>query len=238
MPHPIFVFGSNFAGRHGRGAAQTAQRFFGAERGVGEGLTGNAYALPTKDAELRILPALAVLESIERFLAFAHQHPELTFEVTRVGCGLAGFQDGQLAPAFINAPSNCILPYRWQILLRKTETPRVIVAGSRNFTDYRLLQTKLNHFMASFTVQPAIVSGGARGADALGEQYAQRRSLEIVRFPAEWDRYGKSAGMLRNARMAWASSHLVAFWDGESPGTRNMIEMANAEGLAVRVVTF
>ncbi|MGA9918755.1 MAG: SLOG family protein [Paraburkholderia sp.] len=216
----------------------TAHRFFGAERGIGEGLTGNAYALPTKDAELRTLPALTVLEGIERFLAFAREHTELTFEVTRIGCGLAGFQDGQIAPAFINAPSNCILPYRWQILLRKTETPRVIVAGSRDFTNYRLLRAKLDYFTGGFTVQPAIVSGCARGADALGEQYAKRRSLEIVRFPAEWDCFGKSAGMLRNARMAWASSHLVAFWDGASPGTCNMIETAKAEGLAVRVVDF
>ncbi|MEY2153064.1 SLOG family protein [Rhodanobacter sp. 115] len=238
MTSPIFVFGSNLAGRHGRSAALVANRYFGAELGVGEGLTGSAYALPTKDAALNSLSLPAVMASIERFLAFARHHPELEFEVTRVGCGLAGFQDAQLAPAFLDAPRNCTLPYRWQLMLHRATTPRVIVAYSPRFNNYRLLRERLNHFTASFTGSPAIVVGGERGANTLGERYATRRELEIFRFPADWRRFGRAAGRLCHARMAWAASHLVAFWDGQSAETRNMIETAKADGLAVRIVLF
>lgn len=104
----IFVFGSNLAGRHGRGAALTARQKYGAEYGVGEGLTGRAYAIPTRDMSVQTLPLIDVAYAVQRFLKFAETYPELTFVVTPIGTGLAGFGREQITPLFKNAPPNCI----------------------------------------------------------------------------------------------------------------------------------
>lgn len=106
----IFVFGSNLAGRHGKGAALFASRERGAQRGVGEGRTGNSYAIPTKDAALRTLPLEAIKDSVRTFLEYARQMKEYDFEVTAIGCGLAGYSPKQIAPFFMDAPENCELP--------------------------------------------------------------------------------------------------------------------------------
>lgn len=109
----VFVFGSNLAGRHGKGAALDARLKHGAQLGVGEGRTGNAYAIPTKDAQLRTRPLENVRASVETFKAYARANLDLVFQVTRVGCGLAGFTDGQIGPMFSDAPENCALPEEW-----------------------------------------------------------------------------------------------------------------------------
>lgn len=108
------VFGSNLAGLHGAGAALFAKRHFGAKQFVGEGLTGDAYALPTKDRHIETRPLLDVRDSVIDFLDTARQHPELLFKVTRVGCGLAGFVNEQIAPMFTDAPSNCGFDPEWK----------------------------------------------------------------------------------------------------------------------------
>jgi hypothetical protein len=110
----IFVFGSNLAGRHGKGAALEARTKYGAEYGVGEGRTGYAYAIPTKDATLRPRPLGNIELAVEKFIAYAHEHAELEFLVTRVGCGLAGYVDAEIAPLFKDAPANCELPAGWR----------------------------------------------------------------------------------------------------------------------------
>lgn len=114
----IYVFGSNKAGRHGKGDALTAIRKHGAVYGQGEGLQGRSYGLPTKDAFIQSLPLAEVKKSVERFLAFAHAHPELNFDIQGVGCRLAGFKPAQIAPMFIGAPSNCYLPSLFKDVLR------------------------------------------------------------------------------------------------------------------------
>jgi hypothetical protein len=113
----IWVFGSNLAGRHGMGAAKVAYLQFDARRGVGEGPTGRAYAIPTKDEHLGILPLDQIQKSVDRFIEYAHGHPHLKFFVTRVGCGLAGYDDEQIAPMFRRSPSNCSFATQWRIPL-------------------------------------------------------------------------------------------------------------------------
>lgn len=112
--HPtIFVFGSNLAGRHGKGSARRAADVYGAQRGVGEGRTGRAYAIPTKSAGLVVLPLRDIRASVDRFVDYARQHPELTFEVVAIGTGLAGYTHEQIGPMFSCAPPNCKLPQAW-----------------------------------------------------------------------------------------------------------------------------
>jgi len=110
----IFVFGSNLAGRHGAGAALEARRKHGAVYGVAEGLMGSAYGIATKDRDLRPRTLDDIKTSVETFLNFARETPELTYQVTRIGCGLAGYQDHQIGPMFADAPSNCELPPGWE----------------------------------------------------------------------------------------------------------------------------
>lgn len=109
----IFVFGSNLAGKHYGGAAKYAVEKFGAELGVGGGLTGQSYALPTMDQEFEPLPLGAIEQAVEGFKSFALANPALEFYVTRVGCGIAGFSDSDIAPMFIGSPSNCSFDPQW-----------------------------------------------------------------------------------------------------------------------------
>ena len=109
----IFVFGSNLAGRHGKGAALDAKELWEAQYGVGEGRTGRAYAIPTKDEKLRTRPLSLIRLSVEKFKEYARANPELTFFVTRIGCGLAGYRDKDIGPMFEGAPENCELPPGW-----------------------------------------------------------------------------------------------------------------------------
>ena len=111
----VFVFGSNLAGIHGGGAAAYAYKSLDAEWGVGEGPTGNSYALPTKEADVYTSRSLVdVAGSVETFMEYAVANPDLEFQVTRIGCGLAGFADEDIAPMFKHAPSNCLFDSAWQ----------------------------------------------------------------------------------------------------------------------------
>lgn len=112
----IFVFGSNLAGRHGKGAALHARQKYGAIYGQGEGLQGQSYAIPTKDERLRTLPLDRIRGHVRRFIYFAFANPGMEFEVTRIGCGLAGYKDEQIAPFFYAAPTNVVLPEGWDEL--------------------------------------------------------------------------------------------------------------------------
>lgn len=113
-PGKVFVFGSNTAGIHGAGAAKTAFEMYGAKWGQGEGLYGSSYALPTKDMNLKTLPIHAIEKHIQTFLDFSWNNQELTFFVTKIGCGLAGYTEEEIAPMFQEAPVNCVLPHGWR----------------------------------------------------------------------------------------------------------------------------
>ena len=124
---------------------------------------------------------------------------------------------------------------------------RIIIAGSRDFNDYELLKKSAIEIITKKTMLPdltRIVSGGARGADTLGERFANEMGLEISRFIPDWDGLGKRAGYVRNAEMAKFAVEddndgmLIAFWDGQSRGTKHMIDLAKRYGLEVHVVNY
>ena len=127
---------------------------------------------------------------------------------------------------------------------------RIIVAGSRDFKDYDLLSEKLMEYLEYINDKDVVdnpsqvkfVSGTARGADMLGEQFAYNYGYDVTRFPAKWDELGKRAGYVRNAEMAKYASEkygvLFAFWDGKSKGTKNMIDLAKRYGLEVHVINY
>lgn len=121
--HSVFVFGSNLLGIHGKGAARDAADFYGAKRGVGVGRTGRCYAIPTKkhwrgDARVVVaMPLTSIARYVREFVEYAEHHPELVFAVTRIGCGLAGYTDEQIAPLFVDAPERCDLPEGWREIM-------------------------------------------------------------------------------------------------------------------------
>ena len=124
---------------------------------------------------------------------------------------------------------------------------RIIIAGSRNFNDYEFLKREVLNIV-KYDNRPKeyvkIISGCARGADTLGERFAKEFGLEVKKFPADWDGLGKRAGYVRNAEMAKFAVEdnsygvLIAFWDGQSRGTKHMIDLAKRYGLEVHVVNY
>lgn len=110
----IFVFGSNEGGFHGAGAALTAYKKFGARYGMSYGHYGDSFAIPTKDCVLRTLPTERIRDYVTGFLAYARGDLDRQFQVTRIGCGLAGLKDSEVAPLFAYAPENCHFDDLWK----------------------------------------------------------------------------------------------------------------------------
>lgn len=114
---------------------------------------------------------------------------------------------------------------------------KIIIAGGRDFNDYKLLSESCDYFLQNQS-EIEIVSGTANGADKLGEQYGEEKGHQIKKFPANWDKYGKSAGFKRNIEMADYADALIAFWDGKSKGTSHMINEAKNKNLKVRIIKY
>lgn len=120
------------------------------------------------------------------------------------------------------------------------ENFKVIIAGSRGFSNYKLLKEKCNQYLREKRkdYNIIIVSGHARGADLLGEKYAQDEGFPLEIYPADWKKFGKSAGFRRNEQMAEVADALIAFWDGKSHGTKHMIEIMENKNLLVKIVNY
>ena len=110
---------------------------------------------------------------------------------------------------------------------------KVIIAGGRTFDNYELIEQTMAEL--DFDVD-YVISGGAYGADSLGERWAENHNIPVQRYPAQWNKYGRRAGVIRNRHMALVGDYLVAFWDGESKGTKIMIDMMKERGKHGKVV--
>ena len=117
---------------------------------------------------------------------------------------------------------------------------KIIIAGGRDFMDYNLLKEKTNKILQEKRVSHKIViiSGCARGADTLGLRYASENTFDVEEYPADWDKYGKKAGYMRNVEMAENADALIAFWDGKSKGTKHMIDISKERNLPIRVIRY
>lgn len=118
---------------------------------------------------------------------------------------------------------------------------KVIIAGGRDFKDFSLLKAKFLELIKTKDKEDkdiTIISGTARGADKLGILLSIMLYINLEKYPANWSKYGKSAGYRRNHEMANNATHLLAFWDGKSKGTKHMIDIATQKGLQVTVVPY
>lgn len=113
MSNRIFVFGSNLAGIHGGGSAKAALLQYGAVWGQGVGLQGDSYAIPTKDENLQSMPLEEIAKYVFLFKLFAETNPGLEFDMVKIGCGLAGYKESDIAPMFVGSPANVHLPEGW-----------------------------------------------------------------------------------------------------------------------------
>jgi hypothetical protein len=116
-PDNVFVFGSNESGIHGAGAARSALESHGAKFGQGFGLQGSAFGIPTKDWQIGPLHMVHIEHYVNRFMEFARMNPDSTFNVTAIGCGLAGYRHSDIAPLFKHAPKNCTFDLAWKPIL-------------------------------------------------------------------------------------------------------------------------
>ncbi|MBR2788851.1 MAG: DUF2493 domain-containing protein [Erysipelotrichaceae bacterium] len=125
----------------------------------------------------------------------------------------------------------------------KRKIKRFIVAGGVHFEDYETLKETLDDLFKEIPKDEIeIISGHARGADSLGEKYAEEKGLKCIVFPADWKKYGRAAGPIRNRQMLdyalEEEAHLVAFWNGESRGTKNMIDIATKAGISIKIIGY
>lgn len=115
---------------------------------------------------------------------------------------------------------------------------KLIIAGSRTFDDYGRLCETMDSHVNNHGFPEEVVSGGAKGADRLGELWAAANKIPVKLFPADWGKHGKRAGFIRNLTMANYGDYLIVFWDCKSKGTKNMVEIAKSKNLQKRVVSF
>ncbi len=117
---------------------------------------------------------------------------------------------------------------------------RIVVAGCRDYYNYNEAKEFINHCLKSFNAEDTFVflSGNCRGADQLGERFAEETGLSVELYPAEWKKHGKAAGPIRNKKMVAACDAVICFWDGKSKGTRSLIQYAKEmqKPLAIKMV--
>lgn len=112
---------------------------------------------------------------------------------------------------------------------------RIAIIGSRGFNNYTLLQSTLEKYKDKITV---VVSGGARGADTLGEQWAKENDKDTDIYLPDWDKHGKGAGFIRNTKIVKNSDGVIAFWDGKSRGTQHSFELCEKFNKPIKIVKF
>ena len=160
----IFVFGSNLAGSHAGGAAKFAAENYGAIAGVDEGMAGNSYAIPTMTWSLKPRTLGAINKSVATFLRYAAACPEKKFKVTRIGCGIAGYTDAQIAPMFKGASDNCVFDPEWSSFGLTSWNARrfalVLRTVNKNLRSHGGFQWPKNGFVKCSDWNPDPVCGG------------------------------------------------------------------------------
>lgn len=119
----VYVYGANESYINASGTARIAREEYGAGMGRGWGLVGKSFGIPTKDWDINTLSLAEIKHYVNRFRSFAVSRPNMTFYITKIGCGLAGLREEDIRPMFLDAPANCILPYGWTWVRAKASSP-------------------------------------------------------------------------------------------------------------------
>lgn len=250
----VFVFGSNERGRHGKGAALHAARHFGAQEGVGVGLTGHSYAVPTKDRFIKTLPIPQILPYVRQLLRFADLNPQMTFAVTPIGTGLAGYPRDWIARLFAGHGNNVFFT-EWDFEKRipLIRTPhRVIVTGSKGMTDKTKVWPHLDKLKRRWEGHPPFEIVCAENSDAgsLSVAWAKTNEHPVKVLHAPWfetkapcatvlrngtREYNASAAVVRDAWMAAYGTHLVVLRDSGPAETKTLLSLCSSPEVALPI---
>lgn len=237
----VFVFGSNLAGVHGAGAAKFACEKMGAIMGKGVGLHGQSYALPVKGTDIKTLPLHEVKTHIQGFLDFARRDPSIKYQLTRVGCGLAGFKDAEMAVLFKDSPPNVVLPGVWRSFL----DPKLkIIApicsqdvGSKDFREEisRILEAEAR--AACNVVLSA--QAGTTEANHLLMLERENTDLRVQIITPNVDRFTKQSEAQRYCEdsLLWLASDCVVIGDETEPRLKRLSVAAKERGIRVSKVS-
>ena len=123
------------------------------------------------------------------------------------------------------------------MIKKEKPTKRVVIAGCRDYTNYEEAKVYIDFCLSNIRKvnDIIIISGCASGADAIGEQYAEENGFKVEKYPANWEKYGRSAGPIRNKQMAEITDYVICFWDGKSKGTKSMIEFAKKYNKTIKL---
>ena len=223
------------------------------------GQEGLRYRIPIwSSSDFASLGLTVVATHVRTLLLAAAKAPQTRFVVGEDFFGDYGCDPAFYAPMFRIRPSNVAVPQHWDVIAPPIPTRgrvRLIIAGSRSFEDAEFLEQRLETLCARWKPEQILgISGGARGADTLGEAWCKRRGIEVARYDAAWERtdapratlrthngrdFNSAAGRDRNATMAVGATHLVAFSTDTTltPGTADMVRTAQRMGLAIRVTS-
>ncbi len=260
-PNHIFVFGSNPEGRHGAGAAKCAVKF-GATYGIGRGLSGQTYALVTKNLKANFYEKVSgitypnighksvsldqIATNIQELFECANNNQDKNFYIGYQKCSrnLNGYTSTEIIKLFgSDIPSNIYLHESFKV-------HKIIIAGGRDFTNESQMKREANKLFRGIDIE--IVSGMAQGADMMAYDLAIANKIEVTPFKADWQNmsppcvvkynvsgaYNALAGMKRNHIMGDYADSLLAFWDGKSKGTKDMIDYMGRLGKPVTIIYY
>jgi len=238
---PVFVFGSDLAGRLAGETAGLARRWHGAARGTTSGPSGNAFAIACRNSRGALLPLAVIRNYVEPFLEHARQRPELRFHVSRFACEPGGHGNASMARLFERAPSNCRLPGIWRRVLDARQPARLLVVDSgAHLAEPRWL-AELERYIAlnaPLWDAPAVELVSAGGPRTLVANDKAARALGLKHHvPGASDAYyGSDAGMAAEYLAVWYSTHLLGISDMDQtaqPLQVRIMSAATRAGLAV-----
>lgn len=236
---PIFVFGSNMLGEHTEGHAATAVRFHKAETGQWDGRTGNAYAIPYRDRQLKLLPLRDIGRHVERCMDYASQHRALALQVSRFACEKGAFSDAEVAALFRQAPPNCVLPALWQRVLEPERAVRIMIfdpAGRLLAPEWQALlgrYLQLNVPLWGASGAELISAGGARNVVAT-DAAARHLGLKHRVIGENTAYYGAQSPMAAEMKAVWSATHLLSITDPDQtaqPAHVRVLSYATRGGL-------
>jgi len=236
---PIFVFGSNMRGEHVEGHAQSAARFHQAVTGEWNGRTGNAYAIPYRNRESKLMALADIAGYVERFKAYANEHRALMMQVARFACEKGAFSDVDIAGLFRDAPPNATLPALWQRLLDPQKPVRIMVydpAGRLLAAEWQALLGRylsVNLPLWGASGAELISAGAARNVvatDAAARHLGLKHRV-IGENPAY---YGAQSPMAAEMKAVWSATHLLSITDPDQtaqPAHVRVLSYATRGGL-------
>jgi len=232
-PDKIYVFGDNVIrkGKKGQAIIRDCPNAFGIATKRFPSMRYGSFFKDTPE-DLSI-----VLKDLIKLRNLSYNGKTIVFPKAGIGTGLAEL--GYNAPRLYITMYNFIEDNFLKFLSDRSPSRTLIIAGGRNFNDYELLESSVNEYIDTNNLRNiTIITGDARGADKLGNKFAKRNNYPLIKKPADWDKYGKTAGYIRNAEMAEEATDLIAFWDKKSKGTQHMIDVAKKKKLKVKIVRY